>query len=103
MMGFFKKLFKPSEAELLVQQGKAHIVDVRTPGEYKSGHVKGSVNIPLNQFQREMKALHAKEHVVLCCASGMRSAQASSILKSSGHRSAHNGGSWHRVNQWKKA
>lgn len=102
MFGLIKQLLggKNPAAEL-VQEGKAHIVDVRTPGEYKAGHVQGSVNIPLDRFQREMGSLKNKEHVVICCASGARSGMATSMLKSHGHPSVHNGGPWHRVHQWK--
>ena len=52
---------------------KALIVDVRTPGEFASGHVRDSINIPLDQIGRNMLELEkAGQPIVLCCASGAR-------------------------------
>ena len=72
----------------------AVIIDVRTPGEFQGGHIKGSKNIPLNTISskiNEIKKLN--KPVIACCASGMRSAQATSILKSNGI-DVMNGGGW---------
>ena len=77
----------------------AVVVDVRTPGEFKSGHVKGARNIPLQSIASktsELKKLN--KPLILCCASGMRSAQATSVLKNAG-LDCMNGGSWHKVNR----
>lgn len=72
----------------------AIIIDVRTSGEFSSGHIKGSKNIPLNTISSQIetiKKLH--KPVIVCCASGMRSSQAASILKSNGIETM-NGGGW---------
>ena len=83
----------------LIKQG-ATIVDVRSKGEYAGGHVKGSLNIPLDQLSNNLKKLKDKEHpIITCCASGMRSASAKSILKSQGYVNVHNGGSWYKVDR----
>ncbi|MFA6260823.1 MAG: rhodanese-like domain-containing protein [Bacteroidia bacterium] len=74
------------------------IIDVRTPGEFMGGHVAGSINIPLQELPQridEIKAIHTP--IVLCCASGNRSGQASAYLKSMGI-ACENGGSWIDVN-----
>jgi len=72
----------------------AVIVDVRTPGEYQGGHIKGSKNIPLNFLSDKLSEIKKwNKPVIACCASGMRSAQATSILKSNGVE-AMNGGGW---------
>ena len=85
----------------LIQEG-AVILDVRTKGEYSGGCVKGSVNIPLDQLQRNLSKLkHKDKTIITCCASGMRSAAAKGILKSNGYTNVHNGGSWHKVNSYK--
>jgi rhodanese-related sulfurtransferase len=76
----------------------AVIIDVRTPGEFQGGHVKGSKNIPLDQINKrasEIKKMN--KPVILCCASGMRSGRATSMLKSSGIDCI-NGGGWMKVN-----
>ncbi len=72
----------------------AVIIDVRTPGEFQGGHIRGSKNIPLNLISsktNEIKKLN--KPVIACCASGMRSAQATSLLKNNGIN-AINGGGW---------
>jgi hypothetical protein len=77
---------------------KMTIIDVRTPGEFMGGHVVGSINIPLQEIQNctnEIKELN--QPIVLCCASGMRSGQATVYLRSVGI-DCENGGSWLDVN-----
>jgi len=75
----------------------AVIIDVRSHSEYNSGHLKGSKNIPLGTLKNQIDAIK-KLHkpVITCCASGMRSASAASILKQHGIE-AINGGSWTKV------
>ena len=64
---------------------KGTIIDVRTPAEFSGGHVAGSINIPLNRLPDNFKKLTAMEFpLVLCCASGIRSAQAAEFLNSRG-------------------
>lgn len=77
----------------LYQQG-AVILDVRTKGEYQSGHIKGSINIPVQVLQNSLSKLKKDKPIITCCASGMRSASAKSILKNSGYTDVHNGGAW---------
>lgn len=77
---------------------KLTIIDVRTPAEFNLGHVQGSTNIPLNEIPsriNEVKAL--PQPIVLCCASGMRSGQATQFLLQHGI-SCNNGGSWLSLN-----
>lgn len=72
----------------------AVIIDVRTPGEFQGGHIKGSKNIPLNTIGNQIESIKKlNKPVITCCASGMRSAQATSILKSNGIE-VMNGGGW---------
>ena len=81
----------------LIKQG-ATIVDVRTKAEYQQGHIKGSVNIPLNNLPNHYSKLDKNKPVLTCCASGMRSAQAKSLLKANGFSEVHNGGGWMSLN-----
>lgn len=81
----------------LVQNG-AQIIDVRTRGEYASGHIKGSVNIPLNELSSQIKKIKKDKAVITCCASGMRSASAKAQLKAMGFTEVHNGGGWYSLN-----
>lgn len=77
----------------LVQNG-AVIVDVRTPGEYASGHIRESVNIPLDRLQNNLSKLSKQKPIITCCASGMRSASAKSMLQAAGYTAVYNGGGW---------
>lgn len=74
------------------------IVDVRTPAEFQGGHVANSINIPLQDIPNRLNELKKlPQPLVLCCASGMRSARATTILKNAGLE-CQNGGSWMDVN-----
>jgi rhodanese-related sulfurtransferase len=75
----------------------ATIVDVRTREEYAGGHVAGSINIPLNEVPDRLAEFGNMSNVVVCCASGARSAQAAMFLQRNGI-SCVNGGSWMDVN-----
>lgn len=97
MLNTIKKIFgigpKVDYAEL-VKKG-AIILDVRSSGEYSGGHVKGSINIPVDQLSKNLSKLKDKNKpIITVCASGMRSASAKSILKSNGYTQVYNGGSW---------
>ncbi|MFZ9587291.1 MAG: rhodanese-like domain-containing protein [Crocinitomicaceae bacterium] len=74
------------------------IIDVRTHAEYSGGHVAGSINIPLQEIANrvdEVKEL--PQPILFCCASGMRSGQATNYFKSIGV-DCENGGGWMEVN-----
>ncbi len=94
-MGFLENMFKsPGKGELKekIQKG-ALLLDVREVEEYRSGHARGAVNIPLFLLPTEMGKLDRNTPVVVVCLSGARSAQAVSLLKRQGFE-AYNGGSW---------
>jgi len=76
----------------LIQQG-AIVLDVRTTNEFKAGHIKNTKNIAVQQLQSQLNKLDNQKPIITCCASGMRSASAASILKKAGFK-AYNGGSW---------
>ena len=94
MLSFFKKLFKPSaDFAQLVKEG-AVIVDVRTKGEYQSGHIDGSKNIPLDNIKMEVQNIKKlNKPIITVCRSGNRSGMARSILLSAGVE-VYNGGAW---------
>lgn len=78
----------------LVKNG-AIILDVRSKGEFAGGHIKGAINIPVDALRNNLSKLKDKNQpIITCCASGMRSASAKSILQSNGHVSVYNGGGW---------
>jgi phage shock protein E len=97
MINLLKKLFglgPKVNYNDLVKQG-AIILDVRSKEEYAGGHIKGSVNIPVNALANNLSKLKDKNSpIITCCASGMRSGMATNLLKSNGFTQVYNGGGW---------
>lgn len=82
----------------LVREG-AIILDVRSKGEFASGHITKSINIPVDVLSSNLSKLKDKNTpIITCCASGMRSASAKSILRANGYTNVHNGGGWSSLN-----
>jgi len=97
MFGILKNIFGSREKtnlKSLLQNG-AVIIDVRTPQEFKGGHVKGAVNMPLDSLNVS-KVKQYNKPIILCCASGRRSSAATQQLLKVGIE-AYNGGSWTSV------
>lgn len=101
-MGFLQQLFAgdtSTDVKRHIAAG-AFLVDVRTPGEFAQGHVKGSVNIPLDTLPTNLSKFKDKQHIIVFCLSGGRSGQAKSFLEQNGFTNVTNGGTWHNVNQF---
>ena len=95
MINTLKKMFglgpKVDYNELL--NNGAIILDVRSKGEYDSGHIKGSINISLQTLEQNLTKLKKDKPIIACCASGMRSSSARGFLQSKGYE-VYNGGGW---------
>lgn len=102
MFSIFKKLFSSNSVDLaqLIKDG-AVIIDVRSKAEFATGHVNGSINIPLEQISLNADKLKKHNHIITCCRSGNRSGMAKRTLESMGFKNVTNGGSWQNVNQYK--
>lgn len=86
-------LEKTDFAEL--KNNGAIILDVRSKSEFSGGHIKGAMNIPVSDLQNNLSKLKDKNKpIITCCASGMRSASAKSILQNAGYTEVYNGGGW---------
>jgi phage shock protein E len=86
--------------EKIIKENAGTIVDVRTPAEFMGGNVNDSINIPLQEIQQRLDEIkQLKTPLVLCCASGGRSAMATQFLSSQGIDCV-NGGSWLDVNYY---
>ena len=72
------------EALRLWQNKEAVIIDVRTPGEYRDGHIPGVANIPLDELEKRMSEIPKDKKTVLICRTGNRSAQGAKLLRSKG-------------------
>lgn len=82
-------------AEFLARNSQ--IIDVRMPGEFKTAHISGSVNIPLEVIQDKIEQIKQfNKPVITCCVSGMRSGFATRKLRKAGIEVI-NGGSWYGV------
>jgi rhodanese-related sulfurtransferase len=101
MLQLFKHLFgktKSIDFKSLINKG-AMIIDVRTAGEYNSGHIKGSLNIPVDRIASKIEEIRKKgKPVITCCRSGARSGMAASTLKKQGIE-CYNGGPWNSLQQ----
>lgn len=84
----------------LINSG-AFLVDARSTQEFANGHVEGSSNIPLDAINARLSEFKDKKDIVVYCQSGMRSAQALTILNENGFKNVTNAGSWETVKQLK--
>jgi phage shock protein E len=102
MIQFIKNLLGLGEkidlGELIAKGAK--IIDVRSVGEFQGGHLNNSINIPLDKLRENLSKLDKYHVIITCCASGMRSASAKSILKSNGFVEVHNGGGWTNLRKY---
>lgn len=101
-MNLFQRLFSSAPAvdlKAIIDEG-AFLVDVRTPGEFSTGHVKGSVNIPLDTIPRQLPKFKNKKNIIVFCRSGGRSSQAKNILQQNGFTNVINGGTWETVQRF---
>ena len=100
MLDTFNNLFgfKKTDYADLAKNG-AIIVDVRSKGEFAGGHIRGSINIPVDQLANNLSKLKDKNKTIItCCASGMRSGSAKTMLLKNGYTDVHNGGGWGSLN-----
>lgn len=81
-----------STAQLKNELNDKHMqyIDVRTPSEFKTNHIRGFKNIPLHQLANKMSELSIEKEVIVICQSGMRSNKASKLLKKQGFKKVTN-------------
>ena len=84
----------PPEQIAEIKSRGAQMIDVRTSAEFSSGHATGSKNIPLDRLQDRLKDLDRKRPILVCCATGSRSAMAKTLLERAGFAEVHNAGPW---------
>ncbi len=96
-MGLLDLLFGGSKKAAYIKELYANgavIIDVRTPDEFRSGHIKSSINIPLQTLSQKITTLKQKKKpIIAVCQSGGRSSMAVTALKNAGIE-AYNGGGW---------
>ena len=95
MFSMFSSLFgggnfiSGPEARDHVNKG-AQLLDVRSPAEFKNGHIDGAKNIPVDQLPSRVKELKKGKTIVLYCQSGARAGRAQTMLKGAGWEEVHN-------------
>lgn len=74
------------------QKEGAMIVDVRSPQEYREGHVDGAISIPEYKIKKEIEniILDKNQNIVVYCSSGGRSKKAQKQLKKLGYSQVYN-------------
>lgn len=86
--------------ENILKEKQGTIVDVRTQIEFMGGNVPGSINIPLQDIRKRLTEIkNLRQPLIMCCASGVRSARATQLLLEQGVECS-NGGSWLKVNYY---
>ncbi|PSK91115.1 rhodanese-like domain-containing protein [Taibaiella chishuiensis] len=77
----------------------AVILDVRTESEYRTGHIEGSVNIPLSRLHADTVPLDPSKVYITVCSHGLRSVKAAALLREKGYKQVYNGGAWSDLQQ----
>lgn len=90
-------------SQLMAEGAPLRLLDVRTPAEFETVHIRGAYNVPLDTLaeHREDLRRHVQEPVVLVCRSGQRARQAEQALREIGMQNLHilDGG----MNAWEAA
>lgn len=81
------------EARRLLEAG-AQLIDVRSPGEYATGALKGAQNLPVEAIPGWYRRLDPARPVLLYCRSGARSGAAKGFLQQLGFQAVYNIGAY---------
>lgn len=85
-------VIRPDQLEMILSDDPGiRLLDVRTPGEYESVHIRGAYNVPLDTLDEhgpEIRA-HVDQPLVLICQSGQRARKAEAALKNAGMPNLH--------------
>ncbi|SRR5258706_15755586 len=82
----------PGDADRLLSEGGVLLLDVRTPQEFREGHIPSATLIPITEFNQRLKELPADktQPVLVYCTVGARSSKAAKILAHSGYKDIYN-------------
>lgn len=100
-MGFLSSIFgnksykniNNEELEQIIKSNKnTLILDVRSIGEFRSGHIPKSKNLPVQELSSKVNTLdeYKNDDVIVYCASGARSSSAAKILTKNGFNKVYN-------------
>lgn len=93
-----KKIYRHKEnitikemLEILKTNGNAVLLDVRSSQEYIEGHIRGSINIPVYDIEKQAKNKLNKDSIIIVyCSAGIRSKRAIQILEKLGYENLYN-------------
>jgi len=76
--------FRPKDVKTIIEHKGANpiLLDVRTPEEFATGHLKGAINIPLMQLEKRLSSLrkYKSRTIITMCDKGVKGMQACGIL-----------------------
>ena len=91
LFDFFKQPNIDQGVEVFRATPGAVLLDVRTPEEYRAGHIPGSKNVPLQTIDKVASVAENKDTLLyVYCQSGARSRQAVSLLQGMGYTNVNN-------------
>ena len=78
----FDSITAKEASVLLHNENNVTVLDVRSAGEFKRGHIKGAKQVSLEHLEKEIPALQTlkKKKIIVYCQSGNRSVKASRLL-----------------------
>ena len=88
------KVFHWHEVDALPRDGSVQLLDIRTPAEFKRGHLDGFFNIPLDDLRAKLTALDKEKPVYVTCQVGLRGYLACRILSQNGFNCANLSGGY---------
>ena len=88
---FFKQPDIDKGLKEYAEKENAVLLDVRTPQEYREGHIPGSKNVPLQTLDKVRSVVENKDaELFVYCYSGARSRQATAMLQHMGYTNVQN-------------
>lgn len=80
-----RKNISAAELKQLIESGEdIYLIDVRSPGDYGSGHLPGAVNIPSNKLSTKTSQIPTDRKVILYCTTGDAAVSSATYLRSKG-------------------
>ena len=81
---YIYKLVPFEQAKNMIESNNVYLIDVRTNNEFEFMHIKGAVNIPVDELNSRYSEIPEGSNIMIYCATGARSKSAIQILNSVG-------------------
>ena len=81
----------PADAVALISREGAVVIDIRTDGEFRNGHIVNAIHVPFDQIESRLGRLgkYRKQPVIAACRTGQQSASVAKRLRSEGFERVH--------------